>query len=215
MQGEQPERARELVPERDIPARAGRTTTTSTSTTTTTGHPCACRENGTGVHVGVWESGPSLRVQGEQRNKLEDAPINRAIPARAGRTTKQLPFVPSETGHPCACRENRESARLGDNRSGPSLRVQGELHSQPPAIQGGRAIPARAGRTRHNWLHSSRYSGHPCACRENGIGLFQNVKPSGPSLRVQGERLVCLLQKRTPRAIPARAGRTPTSRAIF
>ena len=158
------------------------------------GHPRACGENGTG---------PACRWG-----------WGRAIPARAGRTVSSIgtnvvvagpsPRVRGErrqpgaprvdpAGHPRACGEN------------PFCR--GWIQRQ------GRAIPARAGRTmpgnascmissgpsprvrgelQRAWSFALPESGHPRACGENGAAIADTT---------QGAR-----------AIPARAGRTVTSR---
>ena len=130
-----------------IPARAGRTFRFTGASLRTVGHPCACRENGRNHTPRKPGHGPSLRVQGERCKYFGTKSRNRAIPARAGRTSAEMARHPAVRGHPCACRENVMAISKNSNSNGPSLRVQGEpvVHAGPPDIP--RAIPARAGRT--------------------------------------------------------------------
>ena len=136
--------------------------------------------------------------------------VQRAIPARAGRTIKAYDSTKASSGHPCACRENVRVYVPEEWLVGPSLRVQGErllAIGLWPLI---RAIPARAGRTTHRSTIASMSSGHPCACRENTKYALRTGPVSGPSLRVQGEPVFLDFTVFPERAIPARAGRTLT-----
>ena len=147
-------------------------------------------------------------MQGELQPVTNANPVRRAIPARAGRTLRQLYDGCPDAGHPCACRENKVSRAESGVPAGPSLRVQGELEGGSVPGGKGRAIPARAGRTIAASSIDSPSAGHPCACRENSRGVIEVSAEGGPSLRVQGEPPEIVLRARRTRAIPARAGRT-------
>ena len=131
-----------------------------------------------------------------------------AIPARAGRTGPRCGDNCRALGHPCACRENSMKERCHIVKSGPSLRVQGELRIISILPLKWRAIPARAGRTSVAGCSMTLATGHPCACRENPVIKTSEPFNIGPSLRVQGELFSFFLPLYTCRAIPARAGRT-------
>ena len=156
-------------------------------------------------------NGPSLRVQGEPTFEHIASAIQRAIPARAGRTFRRPVFFFGLAGHPCACRENNKKRQELEREGGPSLRVQGELQVLPGSWRPRRAIPARAGRTAVTVSMRFRRAGHPCACRENVRRTPSDRKRHGPSLRVQGERGDGSSGTQSGRAIPARAGRTSAS----
>ena len=94
---------------RAIPARAGRTQCSIDRQQVDEGHPCACRENETVLWTKQQRDGPSLRVQGEQAIGTPVGKTQRAIPARAGRTTVKRNCTVVLKGHPCACRENTSS----------------------------------------------------------------------------------------------------------
>ena len=146
-------------------------------------------------------------MQGEHHPDTTIAVIERAIPARAGRTFIGHGISAIPKRHPCACRENQtricRTCRLG----GPSLRVQGELKEDEAMSASHRAIPARAGRTQNLNNLKRKLTGHPCACRENFPHLSPQLFTTGPSLRVQGELKALKRSSSTHRAIPARAGR--------
>ena len=153
-----------------------------------------------------------------------------AIPARAGRTLSIRAINLTCLGHPCACRENSMSRSFIRSRTGPSLRVQGELIALCRHERDTRAIPARARRTQARPAQRKRYAGHPCACRENRIYTWSVKRRQkmghpcacrenqdrprspgphgGPSLRVHGEPTRSYGSSHVKRAIPARAGRT-------
>mgnify|MGYP006977943327 CR=1 FL=1 len=175
---------------------------------TTTRIIAAPKENHISEAFTLEHQRPSLRVQGERRQQRKGGTILGAIPARAGRTRRATSASCNEAGHPCACRENKNYAHENESKKGPSLRVQKELSKFFILLRKQWAIPARAGRTRSRGGVRFLAKGHPCACRENGVGAAAGIVIAGPSLRVQGEPHIVVEAPAVVRAIPARAGRT-------
>ena len=171
VQGEPTGRDPETLKDRAIPARAGRTIQSAPLPVVFEGHPCACRENLLDLVKEVASYGPSLRVQGELAAIVVLLTAERAIPARAGRTGREMGKKWLCEGHPCACRENIPCYHQSMTWEGPSLRVQGELNMFLELFVAHRAIPARAGRTCTGISGSACMEGHPCACRENSFTM--------------------------------------------
>ena len=162
------------------------------------GHPRACGENDPieGLPFLIQRAIPA-RAGRTSGLKQKPARRSRAIPARAGRTLCWEIAVALDLGpSPRVRGEPAASSSLLSPFAGPSPRVRGELR-----------IPSQPGRCR---------SGHPRACGENP-GLQVSIASIGAGhpracgenihrAPEQGATLAVLL-----RAIPARAGRTPAS----
>src|SRR5271165_1619950 len=72
-----------------------------------------------------------------------------------------------------------------------------------------RTIPTRVGRTSLKCSRFRLQADHPHACGENVAVVMMEGMLIGPSPRVWGEHLTCLIPPWRCRTIPTRVGRTP------
>ena len=119
-----------------------------------------------------------------------------------------LLFMSGVPDHPRACGENSGKARDRCRTWGSSPRVRGKLTEIVVSSQEERIIPARAGKTCPAPGGGARARDHPRACGENSARLSSALVPPGSSPRVRGKRPPLHQPTRSPRIIPARAGKT-------
>ena len=147
VRGKHPSPSRCRLSERLIPARAGKTRPRARRLRRTQAHPRACGENRRGQRGQRRHPGSSPRVRGK-RTPNEPQPLAaRLIPARAGKTGRRPRAPLRRSAHPRACGENLTTDFEFDCPSGSSPRVRGKLHLRRSYSNGGRLIPARAGKT--------------------------------------------------------------------
>ena len=130
-----------------IPARAGKTAHTPVSVYHGWAHPRACGENLVRVCKKQLAAGSSPRVRGKLI--IVDRGDHRVglIPARAGKTIKDVRSEARIPAHPRACGENQRTLRYPRHQAGSSPRVRGKRGMGGASSAGLRLIPARAGKT--------------------------------------------------------------------
>jgi len=139
-------------------------------------------------------------------------PLQRLIPARAGRTRAACP-------HECAPRAHPRSR--GADFNGPSGGV--ESHGSSPLARGGRwcsarglpragLIPARAGRTSMIPSASALHAAHPRSRGADSLPPTESAPRLGSSPLARGGPPRGLPRGRSRGLIPARAGRTRSTR---
>ena len=191
-----------------IPARAGKTSCRSRPPTRNPAHPRACGENACTPRTGWAVAGSSPRVRGKQAHvRLRRRPA-RLIPARAGKTSPAPAPGAAGTAHPRACGENADHGLGSGWSAGSSPRVRGK-----PVDGGGHGvvsglIPARAGKTPAALTTPATRGAHPRVCGENMVSTKGTARSEGSSPRVRGKRPCSSPPIRTPRLIPACAGKT-------
>ena len=196
------------LPERIIPARAGKTRHWRPVTPPTRDHPRACGENWapwTRVST-LWGSSP--RVRGKLLELLGDPGAAGIIPARAGKTADRHYTASLTTDHPRACGENVTWDPAIADRPGSSPRVRGKHAFAPWDDCPAGIIPARAGKTSRTTSASGSATDHPRACGENALPWSCSEPPLGSSPRVRGKPCAGAGRVHLPRLIPARAGKT-------
>ena len=171
-------------------------------------HPRACGENFRSEGDGEPHEGSSPRVRGKHGRRRREDRRRGIIPARAGKTVVVLLFMSGVPDHPRACGENSGKARDRCRTWGSSPRVRGKLTEIVVSSQEERIIPARAGKTCPAPGGGARARDHPRACGENSARLSSALVPPGSSPRVRGKRPPLHQPTRSPRIIPARAGKT-------
>ena len=186
----------------------GKPASRSARSTTWEDHPRACGENAGVPPRLVPHEGSSPRVRGKPRIRASRPRLSRIIPARAGKTVVVLLFMSGVPDHPRACGENSGKARDRCRTWGSSPRVRGKLTEIVVSSQEERIIPARAGKTCPAPGGGARARDHPRACGENSARLSSALVPPGSSPRVRGKRPPLHQPTRSPRIIPARAGKT-------
>ncbi len=175
----------------------------ASETTWPTNHPRACGENRTrGADFGV-PSEPSLRVQGELRDRQSRRQERRTIPAAAGKTSHRWYRFPAGPNHARGCGENFVADQAPVTVYEPSLHLQGKLTGLRHSRWWFRTIPAPAGRTLARPCGPPDGTNHPCACGENGRPHSARPGVPEPSLRLQGE---------PPGCVSMTAGREPSLR---
>ena len=187
VRGKPPVRIGELLADRLIPARAGKTGIDWHGAEVHWAHPRACGENtGAGIRdFGL--TGSSPRVRGKRWGRGFRGVGAWLIPARAGKTPIPAPAHRAPPAHPRACGENVEGCRAAPWPVGSSPRVRGKHRPQEAVRLAQRLIPARAGKTGSPALPGARPRAHPRACGENGVVCGVERAGGGSSPRVRGK----------------------------
>ena len=130
-------------------------------------HPRACGENRL-IRCGVNNTqGSSPRVRGKPAPHSHFIRDSRLIPARAGKTVREMKTQMNVRAHPRACGENATSGRFFQRQPGSSPRVRGKPGINAKIQDSERLIPARAGKTREAAALIAGPPAHPRACGEN------------------------------------------------
>ena len=196
------------IPQRLIPARAGKTPACPRAAPGRGAHPRACGENGSWGKRGTPRGGSSPRVRGKRPSIAQRPRTERLIPARAGKTTRLGAWKHEGEAHPRACGENRAPGHWITDEEGSSPRVRGKLAHYSVPSDMSRLIPARAGKTHPRGYPSDPLGAHPRACGENPPGLKPGIVSRGSSPRVRGKPRSRIMNECLTRLIPARAGKT-------
>ena len=166
------------------------------------------------------------------RGKLVQAPrrlpLDRLIPARAGKTgaassesgvSRAHPRAFGETllvggvhrrvpAHPRACGENPVHFLTEEGAAGSSPRVRGKRPPGAGAAGPGGLIPACAGKTKDIDVYTRPNGAHPRMCGENIGGRVSPGVSAGSSPHVRGKRFRSLPLAHPRGLIPACAGKT-------
>ena len=193
-----------------IPARAGKTSSVQLRERQPWAHPRACGENLGGALTVIQGLGSSPRVRGKLLRGEHHKCNPRLIPARAGKTPLGGRPPRATRAHPRACGENPHPSWVRGPPLGSSPRVRGKLSFVTLAIQAGRLIPARAGKTWSAGRRSTPSAAHPRACGENRLMVVVMGWSPGSSPRVRGKHAPECASECEAGLIPARAGKTTT-----
>ena len=116
------------------------------------------------------------------------------------------------TAHPRACGENMTNRMLQATGQGSSPPVRGK-HDEPHAAgHWPGLIPARAGKTCTRCNPRRGGGAHPRACGKNSSSSTPATRRLGSSPRVRGKPHVDMSSPHPSRLIPARAGKTGSTR---
>ena len=110
-------------------------------------------------------------------------------PACAGKSEKQVPFLPPYQDHPRVCGEKSQPAVRRSCAKGSPPRVRGKGHSEPGGAGGGGITPAYAGKSMGALIADAAERDHPRVCGEktSASSLFNTAAGSPP--RVRGKEL--------------------------
>ena len=200
-------------PARLIPARAGRTLEVAERMSRTPAHPRSCGADRSGGNRDDLEAGSSPLVRGGHVRVGAPVGGRRLIPARAGRTLRRSRGCMRAPAHPRSCGADRHAAVPQVVGHGSSPLVRGGPHPGGGWRQRRRLIPARAGRTHSGMSGSSPHEAHPRSCGADRPGMSPAVHGPGSSPLVRGGRQPLVRGAGVVRLIPARAGRTRSTRA--
>ena len=178
--------------------------------TSSTVHPRACGEHRScGVSL-IIDDGSSPRLRGTLGAASGCRSRTRFIPAPAGNTRKNWCTTGSDSVHPRACGEHKQtlSMPLYNVGSSPRLRgTPGRTGALPAPI---RFIPAPAGNTNRRSRCRSTTSVHPRACGEHIDLDAAEPADNGSSPRLRGTHQQLPQRRVLHRFIPAPAGNTTT-----
>ena len=171
-------------------------------------HPRAGGENARRAVDSLCRDGSSPRGRGKPLLPATSAPTLRLIPARAGKTLREVSLVPWPAAHPRAGGENPSSVPSSWYSFGSSPRGRGKHGDgwHPVGLPG--LIPARAGKTAIRPRRPSSRTAHPRAGGENPPSCWSGSAGRGSSPRGRGKRPCCLELRPDSGLIPARAGKT-------
>ena len=216
-----------------IPARAGKTGCRFESCRRRTAHPRAGGENGPcagnagrrGAHPRAggenegWEAGggaitgSSPRGRGKPPIPAKVRGRKGLIPARAGKTPARPRWRHRPAAHPRAGGENYNTEIELLPGYGSSPRGRGKLQAVDRLRGHTRLIPARAGKTLAPPRAPDTAPAHPRAGGENPRRALPAPFAAGSSPRGRGKRSPSGTRSSRSRLIPARAGKTPCSKA--
>ena len=152
--------------------------------------------------------GSSPLTRGKLNRRGGDREDFRLIPAHAGKTGQESGLESRPWAHPRSRGENRPSRLRPWSANGSSPLTRGKRRRRSSVLRQVRLIPAHAGKTRPRWTSSAWLSAHPRSRGENANfgDYLQTIEGSSPLTRGKpGQRP---LAKRSPRLIPAHAGKT-------
>ena len=128
-------------------------------------------------------------------------------PACAGKSEKQVPFLPPYQDHPRVCGEKSQPAVRRSCAKGSPPRVRGKGHSEPGGAGGGGITPAYAGKRRAGTGQWACRRDHPRVCGEKALSTFSSRKNSGSPPRVRGKGQIAPLGAVPVGITPACAGK--------
>ena len=136
-----------IMPVRNIPAYAGKTSLGVLGSHVAAEHPRVCGENGLEPNQPPSKLGTSPRMRGKRKHKFCCTRLIRNIPAYAGKTAFWARPMPFQAEHPRVCGENC-AAYLGiAPDTGTSPRMRGKRRRLSSSGTPRRNIPAYAGKT--------------------------------------------------------------------
>ena len=206
--GKPPPRRSLRLPTGLIPAHAGKTGRHSSWTRPAAAHPRSRGENyrGGGHPWCGWGSSPLTR--GKRRRQILLKPIDRLIPAHAGKTACSQAPRPARWAHPRSRGENLEKGASGLMASGSSPLTRGKPTFDPLAGLDGGLIPAHAGKTHTRTSSTNTAPAHPRSRGENNVAWHDPATPTGSSPLTRGKLAVVGCFEVADGLIPAHAGKT-------
>ncbi len=133
-----------------------------------------------------YQFGSSPRVRGTPSERSGVSQDSRFIPAGAGNTKQDSIRLMCTPVHPRGCGEHETGFHPVNVHAGSSPRVRGTRSIRHLHHQDRRFIPAGAGNTDGDHLHSHKKSVHPRGCGEHFLISFLFCSLCGSSPRVRG-----------------------------
>ncbi len=200
--------ARESDREGLIPAHAGKTTRSACPALLGPAHPRSRGENHPSTSLACTGRGSSPLTRGKpEREHLAEA-RRRLIPAHAGKTGCVMRPSRRPSAHPRSRGENLRLYGLGALNEGSSPLTRGKLCVLVAVVEGGRLIPAHAGKTVLYSLVIPFSRAHPRSRGENPTGCPARLQSRGSSPLTRGKPDGREAGAARGGLIPAHAGKT-------
>ena len=150
-----------------IPAHAGKTSPLTTGVADSWAHPRSRGENLKQAARDVNKAGSSPLTRGKRHVRCDGRTPAGLIPAHAGKTSRSCSRAGCRGAHPRSRGENGRLHGLDEEGAGSSPLTRGKrgLHNQ--GLEGGRLIPAHAGKTLRRRLLRVNLRAHPRSRGEN------------------------------------------------
>ena len=191
-----------------IPAHAGKTCARLVPPSALSAHPRSRGENVLGSQVGPVLHGSSPLTRGKHIAIDQTSPIDRLIPAHAGKTWYRRTLGTQQPAHPRSRGENGIAKIAQRALGGSSPLTRGKLQAIVPIIASVRLIPAHAGKTATPHKAQVTMRAHPRSRGENGIHSMSNSCRPGSSPLTRGKPPEARQRDPDDRLIPAHAGKT-------
>lgn len=136
-------------------------------------------------------------------------------PACAGKSEKQVPFLPPYQDHPRVCGEKSHQRGLGLLLLGSPPHVRGKGWQERSTTANRRITPACAGKSFRDNLVSRQLQDHPCVCGEKIFRLSGFTKDEGSPPHVRGKDDLVKLINLIFGITPAYAGKSWRGTAEF
>ena len=160
------------------------------------------------------KAGSSPLTRGKRHVRCDGRTPAGLIPAHAGKTSRSCSRAGCRGAHPRSRGENGRLHGLDEEGAGSSPLTRGKrgLHNQ--GLEGGRLIPAHAGKTLRRRLLRVNLRAHPRSRGENPSVTVANSVMRGSSPLTRGKLDRARDDADQCRLIPAHAGKTTRSWAI-
>ena len=197
-----------MLPQRLIPAHAGKTRGRDDQAEVTTAHPRSRGENVLCARRVSQRPGSSPLTRGKRRSGADTAAIPRLIPAHAGKTHGAPAQQRKGPAHPRSRGENSKVISPVVLEAGSSPLTRGKLQRRTARAGSRGLIPAHAGKT-VSWVETSAVaSAHPRSRGENLEPFDDDTHGGGSSPLTRGKPPFPPLLRDGIRLIPAHAGKT-------
>ena len=198
-----------------IPAYAGNTSSRRKRRYGTRDHPRVCGEHG-GIPCSlVATEGSSPRMRGTPVHVNNLAINGGIIPAYAGNTALRQHLRAGRRDHPRVCGEHPIFDHWPVRVTGSSPRMRGTPSLSKICSTKIGIIPAYAGNTSIASRLGIQTWDHPRVCGEHSSSPSRSRKPAGSSPRMRGTPPLCSLLRVSAGIIPAYAGNTCFTSAVF
>ena len=191
-----------------IPARAGSTHGLHLYTHQVRDHPRSCGEHPLLILMLYTTLGSSPLVRGAQVVCWYVVVMERIIPARAGSTNQFNRRCGPGRDHPRSCGEHSILKLCLTSLKGSSPLVRGAPKMSNIKLMTVGIIPARAGSTQSRFRHLRSMRDHPRSCGEHPAAHDGLLHVPGSSPLVRGALEGVIVDYKSARIIPARAGST-------
>ena len=198
-----------------IPARAGKTWGCRSASSGRWAHPRSRGENGSTRGRRRYGRGSSPLTRGKRSVRTRQELDNRLIPAHAGKTHTPSRWRHSRAAHPRSRGENDTTTARAAAGMGSSPLTRGKRRRHLEHGEGGRLIPAHAGKTYQRKSRRNSRSAHPRSRGENLTPAGRLIIDGGSSPLTRGKLWHGASVRRFGGLIPAHAGKTVSRRRMY